>query len=106
MMLLVLVAFPNRELAREVARRCIDERLAACAHIQPEVESVYRWEGKVEEATETPVVFKTGAARYPALEARIRELHPYEVPEVIALNVEGGLPAYLAWVADETAPLH
>lgn len=106
MTLLVFVSFPSREVAREIVHRCIEERLAACAHLQPEVESVYRWQGKVEVATETPVVFKTAGDRYPALEARLKELHPYEVPEIIALEAAGGLPAYQAWVAEETTPPH
>jgi len=80
----------------------VEARLAACVNILPRVQSVYRWQGAVESASEIPLLIKTTAANYPALENAIRAQHPYEIPEIIALPVERGLPAYLNWVAAET----
>ena len=73
-------------------------RCAACANLLPPVESIYWWEEKVESANETLVLFKTSADRYDALETTLRQLHPYEVPEIIAFRIEQGLPEYLQWV--------
>ena len=96
--LTVFTTWPDLETARTAARTLVEEKLAACGNIVPGVESVYRWEGKVETGAEVLVVFKTTIGRYPALEARVRALHPYAVPEVLALRVTDGLPAYLRWV--------
>ena len=96
--LTVFTTWPDLETARAAARTLVEERLAACGNILPGVESVYRWEGKVETGAEVLVVFKTTIGRYPALETRLRALHPYQVPEVLALRVTDGLPAYLRWV--------
>ena len=74
------------------------ERLAACANIIPAVESIYRWEGNLERANETLVMFKIAAAHYDSFEARLKSLHPYDVPELVALPVAAGLPDYLRWV--------
>ena len=82
-----------------------DERLVACVNIVAGVTSIYRWQGVVEEASEVLVIMKTVAERLPSLVARVRELHPHKVPEVVALPVDAALPAYAAWVADETAPV-
>ena len=98
--LTVFTTWPDLETARAAARTLVEERLAACGNIVPGVESVYRWEGKVETGAEVLVVFKTTIGRYPALEARVRALHPYAVPEVLALRVVDGLPAYLRWVEE------
>ena len=99
----VFTTWPNLETARIAARTLVEEKLAACGNIVPGVESIYRWEGKVETSAEVLVIFKTTAGCYAALEARVRALHPYEVPEVLALRVANGLPAYLRWVVESCA---
>jgi periplasmic divalent cation tolerance protein len=96
--LLVLSTFPDVATARRIARQLVEERCAACANLLSPVESIYWWEGKVESANETLVLFKTSADRYDALETTLRQLHPYEVPEIISFRVEQGLPEYLKWV--------
>ncbi len=98
----VLVTAPPRR-ARALARALVERRLAACANLLPGVRSVYRWKGRVEEARETLLVLKTTAARVPALHAAVRELHPYEIPEGIALPVAAAIAAYAGWVREETA---
>ena len=98
--LLVLSTFPDAATARRVGRELVEQRCAACANILPQVESIYWWEKKVESANEALVLFKTTADRYAALETTLRQLHPYDVPEIIALPLEGGLPDYLKWVAE------
>lgn len=100
--LLVLTNCPDEEVANTIALAVVEARLAACVNILPRAQSVYRWQGKVESATEIPVFIKSTATSYPALEKLIRQHHPYEVPEIIALPVAHGLPAYLNWVAAET----
>lgn len=101
--LVVLTTWPEVERARAAAHTLVEERLAACANIVPNVESIYRWEGKVETSAEVLMVLKTTRDRYPALQARITELHSYEVPEIVALRVEDGLPQYVKWVGDNCA---
>ena len=98
--LVVFTTWPDIESARVAAHQLVEERLAACGNIVPGVESIYQWQGKIETSAEVLVVFKTTAARYPALEARIREVHSYEVPEIVALPVGNGWPDYLKWVGD------
>lgn len=100
--LLVLTNCPDEESANAIALALVEERLAACVNILPRVQSIYRWEGAVESATEIPLLIKATAANYSALETAIRDRHPYTVPEIIALPVERGLPAYLEWIASET----
>jgi periplasmic divalent cation tolerance protein len=100
--LLVLTNCPDEESANAIALALVEERLAACVNILPRVQSIYRWQGTVESATEIPLFIKSTASNYPALEAAIRDRHPYQVPEIIALPVERGLPAYLDWIATET----
>ncbi len=97
---MVLVSVPSEATAVELGRRLVDERFAACVNVIPGVTSIFLWEGKREEAAEALLVIKTRAERYPALEQRILELHPYSVPEVLALAVDTGAPAYLRWVQD------
>ena len=99
---LVITNCPDEETANRIGLALIEEKLAACVNILPRVQSIYRWQGAVESATEVPLLIKTTAASYPALEAAIRERHPYDIPEIIALPVTAGLPAYLNWVAAET----
>ena len=99
--LIVITNLPDAETADRVARRVINARLAACANILAPCLSVYRWQGAVETAQEVPVLFKTTRANYPALESSLREAHPYDVPEILAVPATG-LPAYLGWVVEET----
>lgn len=98
--LLALSTFPDAETAREIAGQLVTQKLAACANIMAPLDSIYRWEGKVENARETLVFFKTTRARFDAFAARLRALHPYDVPEIIAVPVAEGLPEYLRWVAE------
>jgi periplasmic divalent cation tolerance protein len=96
--LLALSTFPDRETAQRISNQLVSEKFAACANILPEVESIYRWQGKIENATETLVFFKISEDRQPAFQEKLRSLHPYEVPEIIFIPVAGGLPEYLRWV--------
>ena len=100
--LLVLTNLPDRAAAERIADLVIEKRLAACANILA-CRSVYRWKGAVQHDEEHPMLIKTTAERYPALEQALRGAHPYELPEIIAVPIERGLPAYLDWVAAETA---
>lgn len=100
--LLVFTNLPDRDIALSLARTLVERRLAACVNVLAECTSVYRWQGAIETATEVPVLIKTTALCYEALQQAIRELHPYELPEVVAVPVQGGLPEYLEWVAAET----
>lgn len=102
-MILILCNAPDATCAERIARALVERRLAACVNILSACQSIYRWQGKIETACEVPLLIKTRTERYAAVEAAIRELHPYEVPEIIALPVSAGLPAYLDWVRQETA---
>jgi len=102
--LLVLTNLPDRRAAEKLAETLVSERLAACVNILAPCRSVYRWKGGVQNEEEVPVLAKTTTERYAALEAAIRSNHPYELPEIVAVPIERGLAAYLAWVAEETAP--
>lgn len=99
----VLVTAGTDAEAASLGRTLVEERLAACANLVPGIRSIYWWEGKVEEAGEHLLLLKARAADVPALAARVKELHGYDVPEVLALPVADGSPAYLAWLADATA---
>jgi len=101
--LLVITHLPDDKSAQQLAQSLIEQRVAACVNILAPCRSVYRWQGKIEDATEVPLVIKTTTARYAALEAAIRSGHPYELPEIIAVKIDRGLPEYLAWIAAETA---
>jgi|SRR5690349_14831044 periplasmic divalent cation tolerance protein len=101
--LLVISNLPDRASADKLAQLVIEQRLAACVNVLSPCRSVYRWKGKVEDAEEFPVLIKTTRERYAALETAIRKTHPYELPEIIALPLAAGLPAYLDWVAAETS---
>jgi periplasmic divalent cation tolerance protein len=103
--LLVCSTFPEIETARRIAQQLVTENFAACANIIPAVESIYRWQDKIENAQETLVFFKTPAPRYPAFQERLKSLHPYDVPEIICLRIEDGLPEYLRWVNAGCAPI-
>jgi periplasmic divalent cation tolerance protein len=99
-----LSTVPDAETGLRIARALVEERLIACASLVPGVTSVYRWEGEVRADGELLLVMKTRRALLPRLSERVRELHPYALPEVIGLPLEGGLPAYCQWVGDETTP--
>lgn len=101
--LIVLTTLPSEESALKLAEDLVGERLAACVNILPPMTSVYEWQGKLEKGQEHQLLIKTSSDRYPELEARIRRSHPYELPEIIALPVAGGLQAYLDWVGVQTA---
>jgi periplasmic divalent cation tolerance protein len=101
--LLVITNLPDAESARALASTLVEQRVAACVNVLAPCQSIYRWEGKVEEAEEVTLLIKTSAARYAALEEAIRAYHPYELPEIVAVRIEKGLPDYLAWVAAATA---
>jgi len=103
--LLVLTNLPDRPSAERLAQSLVEARLAACVNILAPCRSVYRWNGTVENAEEHPMLIKTTRDRYAALEAAIRAVHPYELPEIIAVPLAAGFPAYLDWVAGETRPL-
>ncbi|MCS7058516.1 MAG: divalent-cation tolerance protein CutA [Meiothermus sp.] len=102
MYLIVLCTVPSGETGLSIARTLVHEGLAACVNLLPGLTSVYRWEGQVEENPEQLLLIKTKEEAYPALEQRIQELHPYQVPEVVAIRVERGLPAYLDWLKSST----
>ena len=97
--LLVLSTFPDLETARRISRQVIEQKCAACANILPAIESIYWWQGKIENGAETLVLFKTARKAYERLQTTLRQLHPYELPEIIAVPIESGLPDYLQWVA-------
>lgn len=98
----VLTNLPDSDSAFNLAREVVRLRLAACANVMAPATSFYRWEGKEEKAVEVPVLIKSTAERYPDLEAAIKRLHPYSVPEIVAWPVDQGSPDYLAWVERET----
>jgi periplasmic divalent cation tolerance protein len=100
----VLLTAPDAASAERIARALVEERLAACVNVVPGLRSVYRWEGKVEDASEVLLVAKTLAERAGALAARVAELHPYGLPEVLELPAVGGSEPYLAWVRRESRP--
>jgi periplasmic divalent cation tolerance protein len=98
----VLVTVPNREVGLSLAEALVAERLAACANLVPGVFSIYRWQGKVEREAEELLIIKTRRSLVEPLGARVRELHPYTVPEVVALPVAAGSEPYLQWLQAET----
>jgi periplasmic divalent cation tolerance protein len=98
--LLVISTFPDAETANRIAEALVTENLAACANLFPSVHSVYRWKEKIETAGEVMVFFKTTEDRVAAFDEKLRSLHPYEVPELISIKVDGGSPDYLRWILD------
>ena len=102
--LIALCTCPDAEVAGRIAPALVSEGLAACVNAVPGVTSFYLWEGAIQTDSEVQLLIKTTAARFPALIDRVRKLHPYELPEVIAVPVIGGLPDYLQWVQTCTAP--
>jgi periplasmic divalent cation tolerance protein len=101
--LLAISTFPDAETASRVAQTLVEEKFAACANLMPAVHSIYRWKERIETAGEVIVFFKTTLDRRSAFQEKLRSLHPYEVPEIIFVPVDGGLPAYLSWVAEGCA---
>jgi len=104
--LLVLTNLPDADSAERISRQLVEQRLAACVNILAPCTSVYRWNDAIETASEIPLLIKTTRARYPALQAALTTAHPYELPEIVAVPLHEGLPAYLAWVGTETADRH
>ena len=100
--LLVLTNVPDAASAEKIATALIDSRAAACVNVLAECHSIYRWQGRVETAAEIPLLIKTTVANYPLVEQIVRTQHPYDVPELIAIPITHGLPAYLDWLATET----
>jgi periplasmic divalent cation tolerance protein len=96
---------PDASSAEEIARMLIERRLAACVNILPGLRSIYTWKGACESAEEHLLIIKTSAAIYPSLEKAVLELHPYELPEIIAVPIAAGLPSYLTWINEATAPI-
>jgi periplasmic divalent cation tolerance protein len=101
--LVVLSTLPNPEKAAEIARILVEEQLAACVNLVPNIRSVYRWQGAVVDETETLAIIKTTRPGYDALARRLVELHPYDVPEVLALPLVGGHFDYVEWIAANVA---
>ena len=95
---IVLTTAGSEEEARKIAKHLVEHRLAACVNIVPQVESIYRWQGKVESSREWLLVVKSTAAKFAAVRDAIRELHSYDLPECIMLQIEDGSPAYLKWI--------
>lgn len=102
--LLVITNLPDRAVAERMADALVAKRLAACVNVLAPCRSVYRWQADVQHDEEHPMLIKTTDERYAELEAEIRALHPYELPEIIAVPIGRGLPGYLAWVVEETSP--
>jgi periplasmic divalent cation tolerance protein len=100
--LLIWTSLPDRQSAEALAHHLLGRRLVACVNILPAAQSIYRWQGAIEEAAEITVMMKTTAKRYATLQQAIEAAHPYEVPEIIAIPIRAALPAYLAWLQAET----
>jgi periplasmic divalent cation tolerance protein len=101
---ILLVTTPSADSAAAIARTLVEEGLAACGNVVPGIRSIYRWEGKVQEDAEALLVIKTERRHVPELKLRLLELHPYQIPELLVLPVEDGLPAYLEWLAASVRP--
>ena len=102
--MMAISSFPNQEVARQIGTELVERQYAACIQLLPGAESIYRWEGKTCREPETIALIKTTRAALPALTDALRSLHPYDCPELLAFPAEGGLPAYLEWVAGSTRP--
>ena len=97
---IVLSTFPADRDPAALARTLVEERLAACVNVLPPMQSIYRWEGKVEQASEHQLIIKTTSARVAALTQRLGDLHPYDVPELLVLTISDGAESYLRWLSD------
>jgi periplasmic divalent cation tolerance protein len=100
--LLVLTNCPDQSIAEKIAQAALEQHLAACINLLAPCQSMYRWQGQIESAMEIPLLIKTTNANYIKLETLIKQLHPYEIPEIIALPIAQGLPAYLSWISAES----
>jgi periplasmic divalent cation tolerance protein len=100
---IVLTTASSEDEARKIARHLVEHRLAACVNIVPQMASIYRWQGKIEEAGEWLLIVKTTTAAFPQVRAAIAELHSYELPECICLTIEDGSPTYLQWIAESVS---
>ena len=101
--ILVITNLPDKAQALALAQKLVEARLAACVNVLADCTSVYWWQGKSETASEVPLLIKTLAQHYASVEQLIKSEHPYELPEIIAVPISSGLPAYLKWIADETS---
>ena len=97
---IALSTFPDVETARRISNQLVTDNFVACANILAGMESIYRWKEKIETANETLVLFKVSEKRYRQFQEQLRSLHPYDVPEIISVKVDSGLPEYLRWVAE------
>jgi periplasmic divalent cation tolerance protein len=102
--LFVLTTVADRDAGIALAHALLERRLAACVTVGAPVDSLYHWRGRIETGTEVPLTIKTRAALYSKVEAAIRELHAYELPEIVAVPITHGYPPYIGWLADETTP--
>jgi len=100
---IVFVTTANEEDAAAIGRALVEERLAACANLVGPIRSIYRWRDAVEDASKHLLLIKTRASLFPALQARVKQLHPYEVPEIVAVEIKQGSPQYLDWIRESTA---
>ncbi len=100
--ILILTTFPDVESARQIGTQLVELQIAACVNLLPPSQSIYRWKGVTENKTEVPVFIKTTHNNYQEVESRIREAHPDQVPEIIAMPIDHGSPDYLAWISDST----
>jgi periplasmic divalent cation tolerance protein len=100
----VYVTTKDADEARMLARMLVEERLAACANILPDMQSVYHWDGKLQETSEAVLILKTRSTLFPAVEARVKELHSYKTPCIVGLPIGMGHGAFLSWVLAETKP--
>jgi periplasmic divalent cation tolerance protein len=101
--ILVLSTLPDPEIAQRLGRTLVAERLIACANLVPGLLSIYRWKGEIQAEGEVLMMMKTQRSRLPALKRRLLELHPYEVPELISIDISDGLDAYCRWVVEESS---
>lgn len=101
--LIVFSTFPDEASARAAAHKLVEEQAAACVSLLPGLTSIYRWQGKTEESREVLLMIKTTELAYPLLESSLKACHPYELPEILAVGADTGLPGYLEWVAQATA---
>ncbi len=101
-LLIILSTCPDRDSAERLARALVEQGKAACVNILPGIRSLYRWQGRLESAEELLLLIKSNSQAYPGAERLIQQLHPYELPEIVAVPVENGLPAYLDWISENT----
>ena len=101
---IIMTNFPDRVSALALAKELVDQRLAACVNVLSECSSVYRWKNEIEHADEVPVLIKTLSQNYLQVESLVKRMHPYELPEIIAVPVVEGFLGYMQWIADETMP--